>query len=144
MKKPFVILAFFFLWIFSCKTKEDIELNPTGLVGKWVDSGRVQSQNADGTWSYWYVLETFAAVPVSIWEFTSDGRFLKDGKDGGTCCSAGNKYVVAGQYITFGAFAPPCANVLCKSCVDWTFNLSDKDTLVLEECSNRKEFYRMK
>lgn len=142
MKKYSVILAFLFLWVFSCKTKENIDPNPTGLVGKWVDSGRLQSQNTDGTWSYWYTLLTFAAVPVSVWEFTKDGKFLIDGKDGGACCFAGNKYVVSGQDITFGTFAPPCANVLCKSCTNWTFKLSHKDTLVLEQCSIRKEFYR--
>ena len=144
MKKSFVILAFFFLWIFSCKTKEDIEPNPTGLVGKWVDTGRMQSQNADGTWSYWYVLETFAAVPVSIWEFTSDGRFLRDGKAGAECCFAGNKYAVSGNEITFSELAQPCMGIFCINCKNWSYELTDSNTLILNECYVKKEYHRMK
>jgi hypothetical protein len=142
MKKTLLLTIFCFFSLIGCKSKETID--PTGLVGKWVATGQIQSKNADGTWSDWYVLQTFAAEPVSIWEFTSDGRFLRDGKDGGTCCFAGNKYTIMGNKITFTELPPPCPNVFCVTCTNWSFEFSNKDTLVLEECSSRKEFYRMK
>ena len=144
MKKFFVIFAFFFIWIFSCNTKEDIEPTQTTLVGKWTATGRMQSQNADGTWSDWYVLETFAAVPVSIWEFTSDGRFLRDGKAGAECCFAGNKYSVSGNEISFTDLAKPCMGIFCINCKNWSYKLPDADTLILDECYVKKEYYRVK
>lgn len=145
MKKPFVILAFFFLWIFSCKTKEDIEpTTQTNLVGKWTATGRMQSQNEDNTWGNWYVLQTFAAVPVSIWEFTSDGRFLRDGNPGASCCFAGDRYTTKGNELIFSEFENNCANLRCVPCNDWDFSFTDNDTLVLRQCTSKYEFKRVK
>ncbi len=126
----------------ACKSKEEID--PNSLVNKWVATGQIQSKNADGTWSDWYELEILTAVPVSIWEFTSDGRFLRDGKDGGTCCFAGNKYSVMGNKITFTELPPPCPNVFCVACTDWSFNLSNKDTLTITQCTIRNKYSRVK
>jgi hypothetical protein len=127
----------------SCKTKKDIEPK-TALVGKWVATGEMQSQNADGTWSDWYELEILTAVPVSIWEFTSDGRFLRDGKAGASCCFAGDKYKTEGNELIFSELASPCINGFCLICKNWSFNLGDKDTLTLTQCTIRNKYSRVK
>lgn len=144
MKKHFLITTFLFLILLSCKTKE--EINPNSLVNKWVATGQMQSKKADGTWSDWYVLQTFASVTPSIWEFTNDRKFLRDGKPAAECCFAGNRYAVSGNKITFTETATNCANVLCYNCGTnyWEFSKPTDDTLILQQCITRNQFVRVK
>lgn len=140
MKKHFLIIPFLLLILLSCKSKE--EINPNSLVGKWVATGQMQSKNADGTWSDWYVLQTFAAITPSVWEFTKGGDFLRDGKAGGECCFAGNKYQLDDNLITFSDHCPlvDCAFI----CSPWKIEYLKNDTLVLEQCTTRNQFVRVK
>lgn len=131
-----------FLIFLSCKTKEDIA--PDGLVGKWVATGLTQSMNQDSTWSAWRVNPTFAAVTPSIWEFTNNGKFLRDGKPAAECCFAGNRYAVSGNKITFTEIEGDCANFRCITCYDWDFTKESDDTLVLRQCTTRNQFVRVK
>ncbi|MEA5257073.1 hypothetical protein VB264_04695 [Arcicella aquatica] len=140
MKKILVLMILCFFSLISCKS--DIATEPKSIVGKWIATGQMQTKNTDGGWSDWYVPQTLVAVPVSIWEFTSDGRFLRDGKAGGTCCFAGNKYLVSGNKISFTELASPCAAVFCMNCNNWSFEFTNKDTLVLKECFSRSKFYK--
>ncbi len=144
MKKHFLIIPFLFLILLSCKSKE--EITPNGLVGKWVATGLTQSMNQDSTWSAWRVNPTFAAVTPSIWEFTNKGKFFRDGKPAAECCFAGNRYAVAGNKITFTEIETNCANVLCYHCGInyWEFSKSDNDTLILQQCTIRNQFVRVK
>ena len=144
MMKSLYRCIFLLLILASCNIKEDIELTQTSLVGKWTATGRIQSRNADGTWSDWYVLQTFAAEPVSIWEFTSDGRFLRDGKAGGGCCLGGNKYKIEGNELIFSDFPKQFCVAYCINCRNWSYELTDSNTLILNDCHTKKEYHRTK
>ncbi len=132
-----------FLFFISCKSKEEIA--PNNLAGKWIATGLTQSMNQDSTWSAWHVNPTFASVTPSIWEFTSSGDFLIDGKPAATCCFAGNKYsLTGGNKITFTELEGNCADVRCITCYDWDFAKEGNDTLLLRQCTTRSQFVSVK
>ncbi|MEA5404030.1 hypothetical protein VB776_13960 [Arcicella sp. DC2W] len=135
------LISFFVL--LSCKSKEEIA--PNGLVGKWVATGFTQSMSQDSTWSTWRVNPTFAAAKPSIWEFTNNGKFLRDGKPAAECCFAGNRYAVSGNKITFTEY-PDCSNVYCYYCGInyWEFSKPTNDTLIIQQCFTRNQFVRVK
>lgn len=142
MKIFFLSLISFFV-LLSCKSKEEIA--PNGLEGKWVATGLTQSMNQDSTWSAWRVNPTLANVTPSVWEFTNNGKFLRDGKPAAECCFAGNRYDVTGNKITFTE-GPDCSNVYCYNCGNnyWEFSKSTDDTLIIQQCFTRNQFVRVK
>lgn len=141
MKTPYYYILLLAI-LASCKSKEEID--PNSLVNKWLSTGQMQSKKADGTWSDWYVPQTFAAVIPSVWEFTKKGDFLRDGKPGGDCCFVGNKYSLSDNVITFSD-PKNCPTVDCGFiCNTLKIEQLKNDTLVLMQCSTKNQFVRVK
>ncbi|MCU0470092.1 MAG: hypothetical protein MUF58_15975 [Arcicella sp.] len=141
-----LIILFTSIFLLACTAKEDqlvsAESTSVSIIGKWSPTYLTQARNADGTWGAWQRINTFVALPV--YEFTSDGRFLTDGKPGANCCFAGNKYAVAGNTVSFSEVLI-CPNALCLACPSgWTIIDIKSDTLVLEECSTRNKYLKVK
>jgi hypothetical protein len=129
------------LLLMACTSKDSITPT-TGIVGKWSPTYTTQTKNADGNWEPFYIINTLVALPV--YEFTSDGRFLRDGKDGADCCTSGNKYTIANNIITFTE-RQICPTVKCILCENWAVIEIKNDTLILEECARvRNKFVRIK
>jgi hypothetical protein len=129
---------FIALFLIACTSKEDI--TPASIVGKWSPTYITQTRQADGTFDAWHRINTFALLPV--YEFTSDGRFLKDGKPGGECCLSGSKYSVSSNNIIFDD-RPICPTVKCAS-YDWAIIEIKGDTLTLDEFRTRNKYVRLK
>jgi hypothetical protein len=131
------------LLLIACTSKDSISPT-TVIVGKWSPTYITQTKNADGTWEPFHKINTFVALPV--YEFTADGRFLKDGKDGATVCRSGSKYKLsADNKITFTEMHPDEALANCLPCENWTVIEIKNDTLILEECARvRNKFARQK
>jgi hypothetical protein len=126
--------------LLACHSKDNIE--PQSIVGKWRPTYITQNRQTDGSFNAWHTINTFMALPIL--EFTSDGRFLRDGQPGGECCSSGNKYSVSGDKIIFDE-VPFCANALCLSCpTNWLINEIKGDTLILETCNGRNKYVKGK
>jgi hypothetical protein len=129
------------LLLISCTSKDSITPT-TGIVGKWSPTYITQTKNSDGTWEPFHKINTFVALPV--YEFTSDGRFLRDGKDGADCCTSGSKYTIVDNKITFTE-RQICPTVKCISCDNWAIIEIKNDTLILEECARvRNKFVRIR
>lgn len=125
----------------ACTSKDSITPLNTEIVGKWSPTYITQTKNADGNWESFHKINTFVALPA--YEFTSDGRFLRDGKDGADCCTSGSKYTMVNDKITFSQMLP-CATV-CLSCENWAVIEIKNDTLILEECARvRNKFVKQK
>jgi len=135
MKFITLIIAIFLI---ACTSKEDIA--PQSILGKWAPTYITQSRQADGSFDAWHTINTFIALPVL--EFTSDGRFLRDGQPGGACCSSGNKYNVSGDKILFDE-RPVCPTIKC-ALFDWTIIEIKGDTLILEEFNTRNKYVKTK
>ncbi len=127
------------LLLIACTSKEDIA--PTTIVGKWVPAYMLQNKNADGTWGEWTTINTLIAIPVI--EFTSDGRYLTDGKPGANCCSTGNKYSVSGNTIDFTERLS-CPNVDCIPYFAWTIYSLKDDMLILGTNNARTKYTKTK
>jgi hypothetical protein len=127
----------------ACTSKEaDFTPISNAIVGKWSPTYITQSRKADGTWEPFVVINTFVALP--IYEFTSDGRFLRDGKDGADCCTSGSKFSVVDKVITFTE-RQSCPTVKCPPCNNWQVIEIKNDTLLLEECERvRSKFVKIK
>jgi hypothetical protein len=131
------------LLLIACTSKQDI--TPTaGIIGKWSPTYITQTKNANGTWTPFYTINTLVALPA--YEFMSDGRFLKDGKDGATVCISGSKYKLsADNKITFTERHPSEVTADCLPCENWAVIEIKNDTLILEECARvRNKFVRIK
>jgi hypothetical protein len=129
------------LLLIACTSKDSI-MPTTEIVGKWSPTYLTSTKNADGTWTPFYTINTFVALPT--YEFTSDGRFLRDGKDGADCCTSGSKYTVVDGKITFTE-RQICPTVKCIVCDNWAIIEIKNDTLILEECANvRNKFVKQK
>ena len=140
MKKISLIILTVIVFI-ACTTKKSITPVSTDIVGKWQPTYFTQSRLANGTYEPWQKIATLVALPV--YEFTNDGRFLKDGRSGASCCSSGDKYVIENNKITFSQ-QMSCA-VICLPCDDWAVIEIKSDTLILEECARvRNKFVRVK
>lgn len=127
------------LFLIACASKEDIV--PTQIVGKWAPAYILQTKNADGTWGDWTTINTLIAIPVI--EFTSDGRFLTDGKPGANCCYAGNKYSISENTIDFTERLS-CPNVDCVAYSAWTIYSLKNNVLILETGTIRKKYTKTK
>ena len=143
MKKISLITLTVIVFI-ACTSKESITPASTDIVGKWSPTYFTQNRLADGSWEPFYKINTLVALPV--YEFTSDGRFLKDGKDGASVCLSGGKYTVStDNKITFTQRSPAEANTNCLPCDNWAIIEIKNDALILEECGRvRNKFVRMK
>ena len=140
MKSITLIMLAITLFI-ACTSKQSITPTSTDIVGKWSPTYITQNKNADGKWDAFYKINTLVALPV--YEFTSDGKFLKDGRSGASCCSSGDKYVIDNNKITFSQTLA-CATV-CPPCDNWAVIEIKNDTLVLEECARvRNKFVKTK
>jgi hypothetical protein len=134
-----LITIIMFLLLIACTSKEEIV--PNTIIGKWAPTYITQTKQADGTFDAWHTINTLVALP--IYEFTSDGRFLRDGKPGETCCSSGNKYSVSGSKINFTELSV-CPNVKCALCEYWSIIEIKGDTLILDECFARNKYIKTK
>ncbi len=136
-----LLTLFILLLVIACNSKDSI-MPTTDIVGKWSPTYITQTKNVDGTWEPFHTINTLMALPV--YEFTSDGRFLRDGKDGADCCTSGSKYSITNNIITFTE-RQTCPTVRCMSCENWTVIEIKNDTLILEECARvRNKFVRIK
>jgi hypothetical protein len=135
--KSLVIICFTFLIIISCKS---IEINPTDIIGKWRPSLYIPYNFKDDTWGKAYPIDSLSKNYII--EFTNDNKFLINGKSGGVCCYAGDKYSISENGITFSELSlNGCQNVFCYNCAKWTIEKLDSETLILEECNKRKIQY---
>lgn len=123
----------------ACTSKQDI--SPVEIVGKWAPTYMVQNKNTDGSWSNWTTINTLVALPVI--EFTSDGRYLTDGKPGATCCYAGNRYSISGNTIDFTERLG-CPNVDCIPYAGWIIYSLKDNTLILEMNNTRSKYTKTK
>jgi hypothetical protein len=131
------------LLLMACTSKDSITPTSTDIVGKWSPTYFTQSKNANGTWEPFHKINTFVALPV--YEFTSDGRFLRDGKPGALICTSGSKYKVSGDKITFTERDPGEVSVDCIPCENWAIVEVNSESLILEECARvRNKFVRTK
>ena len=127
------------LSIIACKT----DIDPTSIVGKWSPTYITQSRLANGTYEAFHKINTLVALQT--YEFTSGGRFFRDGKPGASICRSGNRYEVANNKITFSEKHPDEALVNCIPCDNWAVIDIKNDTLILEECKTvRNKFVRIK
>ncbi len=139
--KAIKILFLTFLIIISCKS---VELDPTSIVGKWKFTGITKYRNTGGTFGDWNIDKTYS--DGSIFEYTSGGRFLKNGKSGAECCTFGDKYSLSGNKISFTEFSRSdyCASVSCYNCSDIIIEKIDADSLILSECYRKNKYVRVK
>ena len=114
---------------------------PEKLVGVWNHAYQTQNKKSDGTWGPWTTFVTITAIPPI--EFTANGRFLRDGKEGAECCTAGNRFTVVNEKIIFSD-VKSCPPMSCLPCSEWGIPRLDSDTLVVEECMNRSKYFRSK
>lgn len=131
--KIVIFLSLVFGVLLSCN--KGIEIQPQFLIGKWKPSYHVFNEST----KQWEALKVYMLLPDI--EFTSDGKFLINGRPGaeGDCCgSIGNKFSISGNTIVFSEFNPPCPNALCLStdCKDWIIKRLASDTLELRQCPN--------
>ena len=130
------------LLLIACTSKDSITPISNGIVGRWSPTYITQTKNTDDSYEPFHQINTLVALPM--YEFTSNGRFLRDGKDGADCCTSGSKYTVADNKITFTE-RQTCPTVKCISCDNWAIIEIKNDTLVLEECARvRNKFVRIK
>ena len=81
-------------------------------------------------------------MALPVYEFTSNGNFLRDGQPSGACCASGNKYSVSENKIIFDD-RPICPLVKC-ALYDWAIIEIKGDTLILEEYNARSKYVRIK
>jgi hypothetical protein len=135
--KSITILFFTILVIISCQS---VEISPTDIIGKWQPQYFIPYNFNNNTWEKARFLDSLSNN--YILEFTNEGEFLINGKPGGSCCSAGDKYSVSGNEINFSEFAGRgCTYVFCKTCTTWNIEKVSNETLILEECGKRKIQY---
>ncbi len=124
--------------ISSCKSDVIV---PEKLNGIWNHAYQVQYKTQDGTWGPWNSFVTIAAIPPI--EFTAKGKFLRDGKPGAECCTAGNKFTVLNNTIIFSDLMS-CPQMSCLPTSRWEITRLDTDTLVVEAASVRSKYSRAK
>lgn len=136
MKRLLVTLATS-ISLFACKS--DV-VTPEKLVGKWHHTNQMQYRTADG-WSPWNTYVNITAIPPI--EFTAKGNYLRDGKPGAECCTAGNKFKVVNNVVVFSDVID-CPQMSCMPCREWSLLKLDSDTLVVESCNSRIKYARIR
>jgi hypothetical protein len=145
--KTITILFFTILVVMSCKSK-DMHLIPTDnalqtnplLLSKWQPQYYIPYNSNDNTWGKAKAVDSLSKT--FIIEFTKDSQFLINGKPGGGCCYAGDKYSAIENEISFPEPSyKGCQSAYCRNCGKWAIEKVDEQTLILEECNNRKIQY---
>ena len=126
------------LLLISCTSKD---ITPTEIIGKWTPTYITQTKRADGTFDAWHTINALVALP--IYEFTNNGRFLRDSLHGATCCNSGNIYRLLKNKIIFSDLLN-CPNVSCGGYPSWTIIEIKGDTLILEEYNTRNKYVKIK
>lgn len=126
------------LVIYACDSKT---IKPKEVVGEWAHAYQIQTKTANGIWGPWSYISTLTAIPNI--EFTESGKYLRDGKPGAECCTAGNDYSVEGTTITFSDIKI-CPQMSCRPCNQWEIVSIKADTLVLEMCDLRAKLTKVK
>lgn len=140
--KALSLVTLAILFLFACKSTDSIDPQ-TGIIGKWTPSYIRQTRMLNGSWREWQQINTLVALPV--YEFTSDGRFLRDGKPGASICTSGSRYKVSGDKITFTERDPGEISADCIPCENWTVYTLTETLLILEECGVvRNQFVKQK
>lgn len=135
---PLVVISLLF---HACNWND---IKPKKLQNKWQPTYLIQNKDAEGNWGPWVTLDSVEiGVPLPVIEFTADGRFLRDGKNGAECCRAGNKYRVSGNKIIFSD-TKSCPLVYCVECERWIIEKLETDTLELEQCYTKFKYFRQK
>jgi hypothetical protein len=124
--------------LIACKSDAIV---PEKLIGEWNPAYQIQYKTSDGIWGSWTTFNTFAALPPI--EFTAKGNFLRDGKPGAECCTAGNKFTVSSNTIIFSDLMS-CPQMSCLPISKWEIQRLDADTLVVEMASTRSKYSRSK
>jgi hypothetical protein len=124
--------------LIACTSKD---ITPTTIVGKWNPTYITQTKQSDGNFEPWHTINTLVALPV--YEFTNDGRFLRDGNSGATCCNSGNNYYILKNEIIFSDLLS-CPTVKCAGLPKWTIIEIKDDTLILEEFNTRNKYVKIK
>jgi len=123
--------------LLSCQS----DISPKKLIGVWAPTYQIQNKEANGKWGRWITINTLMAIPDM--EFTASGDFLRDGKPGAACCSAGNKYTLSGNTITFSEIKD-CPNVDCSLSYQWKIHELTSKFLILEFGESRSKYARVK
>ena len=110
------------------------------LIGKWDNTYEMKSKDADGNWSDWYTINTFAALPQL--EFTKDGKILWDGKPADSCCQY-LTYEVKSDKIILGNHTN---SELCRcvNCPTWKIEKLTSEVLELNQCYSIVRYSRTK
>ena len=137
MRNLYITLGFI-ITLIACKSDAIV---PEKLVGRWSHAYQAQYKTSDGTWGPWNTFVTITAIPPI--EFTAKGAFLRDDKPGAECCAAGNRFTVLNNTIVFSEVMS-CPQMSCLPCSKWEIPRLDSDTLVLEMCSVRNKYARIK
>ena len=120
--------------------KKIITESSSFLIGKWLPTYLVQNSGE----TKWSRIETLVALPT--YEFTSEGKFLVNGKATEDCCPRiGKTYSAKDGQITFSDFNS-CPNVMCIALAydPWKFSQGTGDTLILQETTSRAKYIRAK
>ncbi len=116
-------------------------VSPVKLIGKWNPTCQQQGKNDDGSWKPWTTVNKLEAIPQM--EFTTDGKFLTDGTDFTNCCYPIGNYTLSRNIIEFEA-QKICVSGLCVDCKKWIIDSLDSDTLILQSCTSRNKYVRVK
>ncbi len=135
MKKLVVALGIT-IGLLSCQS----DISPKKLIGEWSPTYEMQ-QKENGKWGKWVTINTLMAIPNI--EFKASGAFLRDGKPGAECCSAGNKYTVKDKTIFFSDLKD-CPNVSCVTGPQWTIYQLDSKVMVIGSAESRSKYLRVK
>lgn len=135
--KLITILFFTILIVISCKS---VEISPTDVIGKWQPQYYIPYNFKDNTWGKAILVDSLSNNYVL--EFADQGEFLINGKLGGSCCYAGDKYEISGNEIAFSDLSiNGCQNIYCYNCAKWTIEEVNEQILIIEECDKRKIQY---
>ncbi|RFS14769.1 hypothetical protein [Emticicia sp. C21] len=137
MKTLFIFLCL----IIALSRCDSDSISPVKLFGKWNPTYQRQIKNDNGSWKPWTMINTLEAIPQL--EFTAEGKFLTDALPSKDCCYPMGNYSLSRNVITFEAQII-CPNGLCVDCKKWIINSLDSDTLIVESCTSRNKYVRVK
>ncbi len=137
------LLILLFPLLFACeKTITSSVVSESAIVGTWSPTYLQSTKNANGVWSSFQRINTL--VPLPEFEFKADGSFYSAGKAGAACCFAGNKYSLTNSKIVFSEKATCSTTSTCQECSSWDLAFLPKDSLIIEQCTVRSKFIKLK
>ncbi|GAB3518391.1 hypothetical protein [Emticicia fontis] len=137
MKTLFIFLGLSIV-LNACKSDS---ASPEKLIGKWNHTYQRQIKNDDDSWKAWATVNKLEAIPII--EFTADHIFLTGGSPLKDCCYPIGNYSLSRNVITFDA-QKICASGVCVDCKKWIINSLNSDTLVVQTCTSRNKYARIK